>query len=785
LIGRVLSHYRILEQLGAGGMGVVYKARDERLKRDVAIKVLPPGLLANPAARKRFQKEALALAQLNHPHVATIHDFDSAEGLDFLVMEFVEGESLDERLARGALTEREVLRLAGQLLEGLAAAHARGVIHRDLKPANIRITPDGRLKILDFGLARLLEPEAVTELTVSAASAEHVVGTLPYMAPDQLRGERADARTDVYGAGAVLYEMATGRRAFQARTAPELMGAILHEVPVPPRSANARVSPGFERVLLRALEKDPGRRYQSAREFAAALEGAAGTATARAGSPMWARVVATAVVAALVAGAVFLVGPRLLSFFARAPRTIAVLPFTNETGSADLEYLSDGLTEGLIYGLSEMPGVDKVIARSSVFELKGRPLKPKEVGRRLDVRTIVMGRLARQGEQLTVSVEVVSTRDGRLIWGHRYARAGSLLITLCRDLVADVSSRLKIPVKGEHLERMTQRAPRSEAAYRLYLEGRYYWNKFTATDLRTALEYFRRAVDADPGYALSYAGMADAYYALSSTVLPADEVMPKARAAANRALELDPQLAEGHAALGAVLMGYDWAWDDAVSEYRRAVALNPSFATAYHYCGMALAVTGQTDEAKRMLRRARELDPLSRSVANSATWPLLFAHPRDRLYTEGIRELETIRREYPDFPALYVNLIPAYVAVGQVVHAASLADSVANLEGWTSLVGARGFAYARAGRTAETRRILERAEAEVKSDPSSYATIIRVLAGLGETEQLFDWIERGIAAKNEEMTLIGVDGEFDALRSSPRFKTLLARMNLPASLAEP
>jgi TolB-like protein/tRNA A-37 threonylcarbamoyl transferase component Bud32/Tfp pilus assembly protein PilF len=785
LIGRVLSHYRILEELGAGGMGVVYKARDERLKRDVALKVLPPGALSDPAARKRFQREALALAQLNHPHVATIHDFDSAEGRDFLVMELVEGESLNERLAAGALSEREVSRLAVQLLQGLAAAHARGVIHRDLKPANIRITPDGRLKILDFGLARLLEPQAVTEQTVSASATGQIAGTLPYMAPDQLRGAKPDERTDIYGAGAVLYEMATGRRPFQADTAPALMGAILHEEPAPPRSINGHISPGFERVLLRALEKDPGRRYQSAREFTAALEGAAPDGSGRQGRTVWARLAAGAVVTALVVAAVFLAGPRLLSFLSRAPRTIAVLPFVNDTGSADLEYLSDGLTDGLIYGLSEMPGVEKVIARASVFEMKGKPVKPREVGRRLDVRTMVTGRLARQGEQMTVSVELVSTRDGRLIWGHRYARPGSLLATLDRDLVADVSSRLKIPAKEAHLARMSQRAPRSEAAYRLYLEGRYHWNKYTESDLRTALEFFRRAVDADPAYALGYAGMADTYYQLSSTVLSAVEAMPKARAAAKRALELDPQLAEGHAALGAVLMGYDWAWDDAASEYRRAIALNPNYSTAYHYCGMALTVIGQTDEANRMLRRARELDPLSPSVANSATWPLFYARPRDRRYEEAARELEAIRAEYPDFPALYVNLIPVYVGLGQAAHAASLADSVATLEDWASLVGARGFAYARAGRTADARRILEKAEARVASDPSAYATIIRVLAGLGEKKELLHWIERGVAARSEEMVLIGVDGEFDLLRSDPRFKTLLASMNLPESLAGP
>jgi tetratricopeptide (TPR) repeat protein len=396
---------------------------------------------------------------------------------------------------------------------------------------------------------------------------------------------------------------------------------------------------------------------------------------------------------------------------------------------------------------------------------------------------MVTGRLARQGEQLTVSVELVNTHDGRLIWGHRYARAGSLLTTLGRDLVADVSSRLKIPVKGEQLERMTRRAPRSEAAYRRYLEGRYYWNKFTAADLRTALEYFRQAVDADPGYALGYAGMADTYYQLSSTVIPADEAMPKARAAAKRALELDPQLAEGHAALGAVLMGYGWAWDDAMSEFRRAIALNPNYATAYHYGGMALAVTGRTDEAKSMLRRARELDPLSRSVAVSATWPLFYARPPDRHYAEAIRELEAIRREYADFPAVYMDLIPAYVAVGQAAHAASLADTAGSLGSWELLAGTRGFAYARAGRTAEARRILEAAKATVKSDPAAYGTIVRVLVGLGNKEEALDWVERGIAAKCEEMLLIGVAPEFDALRGSPRFKMLLARMNLPASLA--
>ena len=463
MVGKTASHYRILEKIGAGGMGVVYRARDERLQRDVALKVLPAGTLADETARKRFRKEALALSQLNHPNIATVHDFDTQEQTDFLVMELIPGATLTEKLAAGPLAEKEISRLGGQLAQGLAAAHEQGVVHRDLKPGNLRVTPDGRLKILDFGLATLRRPVGESASTVTAGETGVVAGTLPYMAPEQLRGEKADARSDIYAAGVVLYEMATGRRPFAEAQGPPLVAAILQQPPPAPSGLNKKVSPALELIILKALDKEPERRYQSARELAVDLERLTGPVAVAAVAPRgaqraprrWLLAAAAALALLLAAVAVYLMGTHR-----PALDSLAVLPFVNAGGRAppgpDADYLSDGITDILIKSLSQLPNL-KVISRTSVFRYKGREIDPQAVGRDLRVQAVLTGQVVQRGDNLSVTAELVDARDGRRLWGERYSRKLADLLAIQEELGREISENLRLRLTGEQKKALAKR----------------------------------------------------------------------------------------------------------------------------------------------------------------------------------------------------------------------------------------------------------------------------------------------------------------------------------------
>ncbi len=578
MIGQTLGHYRVLEQIGAGGMGVVYRAHDERLNRDVALKVLPAGALADGAARKRFRKEALTLSKLNHPNVETVFDFDTEGGMDFLAMELIPGITLDQKLVRGALPEEKVLRLGVQLAEGLVAAHAEGVVHRDLKPGNLRLTPDGRLKILDFGLAKLLLPMGETADTASLSETHGVTGTLPYMAPEQLRGEPADARSDLWAAGAVLYEMATGKRPFPQTSGPILTDAILHQTPPLPSAVRPGVLPGLEAIILKALDKDPEHRYQSAKELAVDLRrmsAPSASAVAPAGRPLrrWRLLLRAAIVIGLLS--MLFLNTRTFDLLIErttepAPAgdkesgvglfSVAVLPLVNSTGLAENEYLSDGITEGLINRLSRLDRL-RVMARSTAFHYKGKNFDVRSAGREMNVGAVVTGRVQRRGDHLDVQVELVNTSDGSQLWGEQYTRKLSQLIRLQDEIAGDISGRLVSRLTGEERQRLARRETKVPEAYELYLQGRFHWNKRNPAAVRKGLDYFRRAAEKDPDFALAYSGLADSYMLLGSAMTGTEdprEMMPKAKESALAALERDETLAESHATLGYVKAFYDW-----------------------------------------------------------------------------------------------------------------------------------------------------------------------------------------------------------------------------------
>ncbi len=543
MIGKTLGHYRILEKIGAGGMGVVYRAHDERLDRDVALKVLPAGSLTDESARKRFRKEALALAKLSHANIAPIYDFDTQDGTDFLVMERVGGQSLAQRLAAGSLAEKEVATLGAQIAAALEEAHDQGIIHRDLKPANVLLTPKGQAKVLDFGLAKLLRPVSSTT-TESFTETQATAGTLPYMAPEQLRGETADARTDLFAAGIVLYEMSTGQRPFREAIVSRLTDAILHQPPVPPRALNARISSELERIILKCLEKEPENRYQSAKELGVDLRRLAApsampVAVIPAPRPKISlrRAVLSGGVAVVLLLAVIAsvnVGAWRARLLGRAAspniESLAVLPLANLSRDPEQEYFADGMTEALITDLSKISAL-KVISRTSVMQYKGVKKPLPEIARELGVDGVIEGSVQRSGGQVLITAQLIRAATDTHLWAESYERELRDVLALQSEVARAIASEIKVKLTPQEQTRLASARPVNPHAYELYLKGRFYWSKRTDEGLKKSVGYFNQALEEDPTYALAWAGLADTYLNMGGEyrVLPPPEARPEPR----------------------------------------------------------------------------------------------------------------------------------------------------------------------------------------------------------------------------------------------------------------
>ena len=583
MIGQTLGHYRIIERIGAGGMGEVYRAHDEHLERDVALKVLPTGTLADESARKQFRKEALALSKLNHPNIATVFDFDTQEGVDFLVMELVPGEALNQRLKTGALKEKEVLSLGMQLSEGLVAAHAQGIEHRDLKPGNVLITPDGRLKILDFGLAKLLGPPVDPDITESLSKTPAVAGTLPYMSPEQLQGEAADARTDIYAAGVVFYEMTTGRRPFDETLSTALVNDIIHKPPQPPGVLNPKVSPKLQEIILKCMEKEPQNRYQSAKELTVDLRRLMAPSTAVPGEHavrLW-RYAAAALAVLLVVGA--LVGAnvggwkhRLLGHTEQDRiESLAVLPLANLSGDPEQEYFADGMTDAVIADLAKIKAM-KVISRTSVMSYKNSKQSMREIGSALQVDAVIEGSVMRSADRVRITVQLIDASSDRHLWAESYERDLKNVFALQSEVAQAIAQQVRVVVTPQEQVRLVTKRPVDPEVYELYLKGRHIMMRGGLEDVRKAIEYFQSGLAKDPNNALIYTGLADAYIHKMSDVHESPIVATaKARAAAVKALELDDSLAEAHTSLASIKLFYDWDWPGAEVELKRAMELNP------------------------------------------------------------------------------------------------------------------------------------------------------------------------------------------------------------------
>ncbi len=786
--GSRLGPYEILSSVGSGGMGEVYRANDPRLEREVAVKILHQDGTTNEDALSRFRAEAKAVAALSHPNILAAYDVGFEHGVAFVVTELLEGETLRIRVSRSPLPWRKAVDFAAAIADGLAAAHEKSIVHRDIKPENIFITNEGRVKILDFGLAYssggVAREEASRATDRLGSSRDIIVGTIGYMSPEQLRGESVDARSDIFSLGCLLYEMVTGRVAFARKSHVEMMAAVLKEEPDDPIETGTKIPLELSRIISRCLEKNRNERFQSARDLAFALRAVSGSSgthpmplSLARPSRAWAAVLIVAVVAL---GAVLYFGRG--SFGSRgvtasAERksvdSLAVLPFANLSRDPGSDYLSDGITESLINSLSQLPNL-RVMSRSSVFQFKGKEINPEQIGRKFGVRAILTGTLKDVGEELLVSAELIDTTDSTQIWGGQYKARRTDILTMQSTLAREISEKLRVKLSEADQKRLQKKYTVNSEAYHDYLRGRYHWNKRSKEGLARGIEYFQAAIEKDPAYALAYVGLADSYALVSgyASVKPSD-AFPRAKAAALKALEIDESLAEAHASLGIILDTYEWDWTGAETELLRAIELKPGYATAHHWYGLHLGQRGRFPEAIASMQRAVKLDPLSLVINRNLGRVLYFS----RQYDLAIQNLRRTLEMDPRFgPALH-DLGHAYIEKKMFPEAIETFTEARRITGDSEDLAGIAHAQARAGHAAEAEKmLLSLNEINERQYVTPYEMSM-VYAALGRKSEALDWLERSCDDRYPQSAWIKVEPAFDSLRDEPRFKELVRRMH--------
>ena len=741
--------------------------------------------------RERFEREARIISQLTHPHICTLHDVGRHDDLDYLVMEFLEGETLADRLEAGALPLDVLLGLAVQIGDALDAAHAAHVIHRDLKPQNVFVTSRGQAKVLDFGVAKLTDAEVVVDdkaaqPTVLAArpltGTGTAIGTVAYMSPEQARGEHLDTTTDIFSFGAVLYEMATGRPAFSGKTSAVIIDALLNRTPEPIAKANAEIPLELERIIGRALAKDRRERYQRASELKADLErlklnrlsGRAEAQRSR-GWGSWRRNLALAagVVALIAIGWLFTRRPAAVP--ASGPiDSIAVLPFVNASGSADADYLSDGLAETLTNSLTRVRGL-RVVPRTLAARYKNATVDPREAGAALNARAIVTGRVTQRGDRLMVQAELIDAATVAQLWGDQFDRPLADVLTVQADISKSIADNLRLHLSREDEQELTAGVPTSAVAYQLYLKGRYETSKRTRDGYAAAARFFDQAIAQDRGYARAHAGLADVYLwqAYWGYLRPA-ETYPKAMAAARQALTLDERSADAHASLGWLNLYYLWNWPESQRQYQRAVELDPDSAFVRAWYGESLSTRGRHEDAIAEVRRAAALDPISPQTKTS----LAFVLSNARQFDEAIAVQKMAAQEGPESTLAQLDLARVYRLSGQPDLAITLSQRMVDSGdplGPTFLAAS----YGRAGRRGQALTIVRRLEAEARRSDQGAYLVAAVYAALGDRDPAFRWLEEAYKERDTFLPWLKVDPEFDSLRTDPRFADLIRRIGIP------
>lgn len=816
--GAKIGRYEIRSQLGAGGMGEVYLAQDTKLERKVALKILPAEVAANHDRMRRFVQEAKAASALNHPNIITIYEIEQIDSIELIATEFIDGETLRERIRTAPLKLGDVLDISAQIASALSAAHAAGIIHRDIKTDNIMLRPDGVVKVLDFGLAKLserpadaIDTEAPTRAAVKT-DAGVVMGTAAYMSPEQARGMAVDARTDIFSLGVVLYEMVTGRLPFEGSTSTEVLASILGEKEPQPLARYAREAPAeLERIVGKALRKDRLERYQTVKdllldlkhlnqelEFERKLERSVppktksspemeptqehkakdsdarptvsltGPPTATKANQRSIAIVAVLVIASVTGAYLY------LTRTSGTINSVAVLPFANTSNDPNIDYLSDGISEALINSLTELQQL-RVIARSTVFRYKGKEVDPQTVGRELNVRALLMGRVRQSGDNLNIQVDLVDANTGAQLWGREYERKSSDVLSIKQAIAREVTDRLRLRLSGDEQRQLTKNDTTNAEAYQFYLRGRHYWNKRSGEGTRKAIEEFQQAIDRDPNYALGYVGLADCYLQLEQySGVPSSEIVPKARAAVDRALQLDDSLSEAHATSASINQKL-WRWADAEEEFKRAISLNPNYPTAHHWYAYYFYVQRQFDDAMSEIKRAYELDPLSPVISENVALVYLLKNELNPAIDQCQRTIELD----PDFADAHYILGFAYLKLRSEQEATVEFQKSVELSGRAgTYLGNLGYCYAVTGRRAEALSILKELEQKYSEGKSSGLFLAGVYAGLGDKDQAFAWLEKDFQQRSGQLPTLAWRLHFEGLRSDPRFADLLRRIGL-------